>query len=142
MIYTPNTNQYATMGESAEIPLTDEGNSGKIEREIRQIVQDPKTGKIIDNVSNSAPALNSKYTTRIRQDMKGKNFTYPCVDLPYTEWESVSGAIGTDYKKYEGKRWASKKMNNKTYYFENRRYGDINIYFVTDDVLFEGDDDE
>lgn len=35
MIYTPNTNQYATMGESAEIPLTDEGNSGKIEREIR-----------------------------------------------------------------------------------------------------------
>lgn len=30
-IYTPNTNQYAVMGETAQMPLTDEGESGTIE---------------------------------------------------------------------------------------------------------------
>ena len=30
-IYTPNTNQYAAMGETAQMPLTDEGKSGRIE---------------------------------------------------------------------------------------------------------------
>lgn len=35
-IYTPNTNQYATMGESAEIPLTTGDEGGNIETEKRE----------------------------------------------------------------------------------------------------------
>ena len=34
-IYTPNTNQYAAMGKSSQIPLTDEENESIIENEIR-----------------------------------------------------------------------------------------------------------
>lgn len=37
-IYTPNTNQYAAMGKSSQIPLTDEENESIIENEIRKWV--------------------------------------------------------------------------------------------------------
>ena len=54
--------------------------------------------------------------------------------LPPAEWKAVSEAVADEYKaKYEGVQWASKSMNGKTYYFENRRFGDINIYKVKDD---------
>ena len=66
--------------------------------------------------------------------MKGVPFSKPCVYLPYAEWKNVSGAIADEYDtKYKGKQWAHQSMNGKTYYFENRRFGDINIYKVIDD---------
>lgn len=45
-IYTPNTNRYAAMGKSSQIPLTDEENESIIENEIRQNDRhNPKNGR-------------------------------------------------------------------------------------------------
>ena len=71
MIYTPNTNQYATMGESAEIPLTDEGNSGKIEAEVRQEIHG-EDGKIIDNVPDGVCIPTTSDAEERRSELSSK----------------------------------------------------------------------
>lgn len=78
MIYTPNTNQYATMGESAEIPLTDEGNSGKIEREIRaRVYKRRKNGQF--DFSHNAKLLPGEHTKITSEIVSG----HPDLEVGY-----------------------------------------------------------
>ena len=69
-----------------------------------------------------------------RLDIEGVPFSTPTYYLPHWEYTEVCSAITDCYEAfYKGKPFAKKSMNNKTYYFENRRKGDYNIYRVTDD---------
>lgn len=128
-IYTPNTNQYAAMGKTSQIPLTEDENESIIESEIRDWVTIGGKHVLLGKDGGAGGG-----GSVIREDMNGVPFLKPCVYLPPKEWKSVSEAIADEYKaKYEGVQWARKSMNGKTYYFENRRFGDINIYRVEDD---------
>lgn len=135
-VYTPNTNAAANMNRlgsvSGEISETDLTNN-----ENRSIIED--RGWVTINgrhlfLRDKGFSGGGGSSGTPRLDMKGVPFSKPCVNLPYAEWKNVSGAIADEYDtKYKGKQWASKSMNGKTYYFENRRFGDINIYKVIDD---------
>ena len=136
-VYTPNTNAVANMnrlgnvsGKSSETDLTDNENRGIIE-DRSWVTRNGRHFFIMDK-GFSGGGGGSSGTPRL--DMKGVPFSKPCVNIPYTEWKDVSGAIADEYDtKYKGEQWAHKSMNGKTYYFENRRFGDINIYKVIDD---------
>lgn len=128
IIYTPNTNAYAKMGEEIKSPLTDEEDGSIIENRANWVTINGK------HVYLGKDSGSGGYPTSHRVDMNGVPFTKPCVVLPPAEWKSVSEAIADEYDaKYKDQQWASKSMNGKTYYFENRRFGDINIYKVVDD---------
>ena len=130
-IYTPNTNQYATMGENAEIPLTDEGNGGNIESEIRQEIHG-KDGKIVDNVPDRTDGY--VYRDEMRYDLHDDMFDYPTILLPNQELSETLADIKLFYwDLYDGHPIASYYNGFKTYIFENRGYDDINIFDIKDD---------
>ncbi|MBQ9383270.1 MAG: hypothetical protein IJT87_03450 [Ruminiclostridium sp.] len=75
------------------------------------------------------------YSKTARLDIEGVPFSTPTYYLPHAEFKEVCSAITSDDYEgiHEGKPFSQIKMNNKTYYFENRRKGDYNIYKVIDD---------
>ena len=64
-----------------------------------------------------------------RLDMNGVPFSKPTYYLPNSEYKHVYSEISTYYdSKYKGKPFAKYKTNKTIYCFENRGYGDYNIY--------------
>ena len=132
-IYTPNTNQYAAMGESAPVPLTSGDVGGNIDTEERQEIHDPKTGKIIDNVPDRTDGYS--YLSNYRLDLQGNRFDYPTIKLPDKELAETLTDIKSFYwDLYDGQPFSEYYNGFKTYLFENRGYDDFNIYDVKDDV--------
>lgn len=128
-IYTPNTNQTATVEGKADNGLTSGENRSIIES--RQEIHDPETGKIIDNVPDRTDGYS--YKPAYRLDMNGKRFSDPTIDLPEQEFAEVMEGINLRYRRhYEGKRRCFYDSGIKLYYFENRGYQDVNIYDVED----------
>lgn len=63
-----------------------------------------------------------------RLDMNGEPFDTPTLYLPASEYNHVKSEISTHYDNYRGKPFAKYKTNKTVYCFENRRFGDYNIY--------------
>jgi hypothetical protein len=109
MIYTPNTNQYATMGESAEIPLTDEGNSGKIEREIRA-----KGGNPNHN------SKNGRFTFKFEHTIKLDPKEYEQVKSEIATWDPQPEIGDAGIFETTTTLYAFEKLNTGTYRFMYR----------------------
>lgn len=74
---------------------------------------------------------NTKQRVIMRIDMEGKPFDFPAVVLPTAEYSHVCSEISTHWHtKYKGYDYGEINFSDKTYYFENRRFGDYNIYKV------------
>ena len=134
IIYTPNTDKKGTMEEGSFKEGSMSEKTGLTKDDGRRIIEDRGWvtigGRHVLMGKDSGLEGGGGIT---RLDMNGEPFSKPCVMLTAKEWKSVSEAIAAEYKaKYEGVQWARKTMNGKTYYFENRRFGDINIYKVVD----------
>lgn len=63
-----------------------------------------------------------------RLDMNGEPFSKPTLYLPAAEYKRVTSEISTHYGKYRGQPFAKYKTNKVIYRFENREFGDYNIY--------------
>lgn len=67
----------------------------------------------------------------VRLDMEGKPFDFPTVMLPKTEYAHVCKEISTYWhEKYKGHAYCQLELPKKIYNFENRSFGDYNIYRV------------
>lgn len=81
------------------------------------------------SVSSNGGLTNS--IKNVKMDLNGKPFKYPSVRLPKKEYAKVMSAISENWHvKYEGKKLCILRFVNKTYFFENRGFGDYNIYGV------------
>lgn len=63
-----------------------------------------------------------------RLDMNGEPFDTPTLYLPTAEYKRVVSEISTNYGNYRGSLYARIEIDNNVYSFENRRFGDYNIY--------------
>lgn len=63
-----------------------------------------------------------------RLDMKGEPFSKPTLYLPAAEYKRVYSEIGTHYDNHRGKPISQVEIGDTTYVFENRRFGDYNIF--------------
>lgn len=67
----------------------------------------------------------------IRLDMKGIPFDYPTVKLPKAEYARVYSEISTNWHtNFKGIAYCELNLVKKLYFFENRGFGDYNIYDV------------
>lgn len=63
-----------------------------------------------------------------RLDMEGVPFDMPTLYLPPAEYKRVTSEISTNYANHRGKPYSKIDIANTVYSFENRRFGDYNIY--------------
>ena len=63
-----------------------------------------------------------------RLDMNGEPFSKPTLYLPVAEYKRVTSEISTNYGNHRGKPFSQVEIEGKTYEFENRRFGDYNIF--------------
>lgn len=133
-IYTPNTGKLEKM--KAE-HLTDEQLRAILENRGWATIKGHKVYIDDDGGSGGGGGKSSGgyYSKIARLDIEGVPFSTPTYYLPHAEFKEVCSAITSDDYEgiHEGKPFSQIKMNNKTYFFENRRKGDYNIYKVIDD---------
>lgn len=60
--------------------------------------------------------------------MNGEPFSKPTLYLPVSEYNHVKSEISTHYDNYKGQPFARYITNKIVYRFENRGFGDYNIY--------------
>ena len=63
-----------------------------------------------------------------RLDMNGKPFDTPTLYLPVAEYKRVVSEISSNYGNHRGKLFSQVEIDGTTYEFENRRFGDYNIF--------------
>lgn len=72
------------------------------------------------------------YSKERRKDLSGKYFLYPTLILPKKEYAKICSEISTNYDLYAGNDFdihcSSDDSGYHNYYFENRGFGDYNIY--------------
>ena len=133
-IYTPNTGKLEKMNAEH---LTDEQLRAILENRGWATIKGHKVYIDDDGGSGGGGGKSSSgyYSKTARLDIEGVPFSTPTYYLPHAEFKEVCSAITSDDYEgiHEGKPFSQIKMNNKTYFFENRRKGDYNIYKVIDD---------
>ena len=129
-IYTPNTNETASMNGKPDSDLTSSEDRSII-KETRQEIHDPRTGKIIDNVPDRTDGYS--YYPTYHLDKKGRRFNRPTVHLPKDEYGYFIHGVNTEFKgRYCGKAIGIyySSQTGRTYYFENHGFDDYNVYDV------------
>lgn len=132
-IYTPNTDKMAMLNTGNL--LTSDENRAILENRGWATIHGRHVFLDKDGGGGGGKSSGGYYSKTARLDIEGVPFSTPTYYLPHAEFKEVCSAITSDdYERiHEGKPFSQIKMNNKTYYFENRRKGDYNIYKVIDD---------
>ena len=121
-------NIFITSGEYPGILISDEGNSRS-----GNYNHSGRPGKVGGSAPNSGGDPNGYgYSKNLRKDTEGKPYRHHTLMLPPKEYAKIQSEISSNYGRYKGKSVCTCVSTDGkaqcSYNFENRRYGDYNIY--------------
>lgn len=81
--------------------------------------------------SSSKSLTDAPKNGTVRLDMNGVPYYYPTYNLPKNEYAHVFSEISTNWHtNFKGIAYCELNFSKKVYLFENRGFGDYNIYDV------------